>query len=85
VGVEANAVAVDALPVVLDVMVGGRSSETIARGVIAPEYPSGLARKRLAASLVPVMAMVPLEVIGLPVTVSQLGTEIPTLVTVPLP
>jgi hypothetical protein len=85
VGVEANAVAVAALPVVLAAMVDGRSAETIARGVIAPEVPFGEARNRLDASLVPVIAIVPLLVTGLPMTVNQFGTEIPTLVTVPLP
>jgi hypothetical protein len=85
VGVEANAVVVAALPVVLAAMVDGRSAETIARGVIAPEDPLGEARNRLDVSLAPVIVMIPLFVTGLPMTVNQFGTEIPTLVTVPLP
>lgn len=85
VGVEANAVAVAALPVVELVIEDGRSAAAIARGVIAPEVPFGEARNRLDASLVPVIAIVPLLVTGLPETVNQFGTERATLVTVPLP
>ena len=58
----------------------------MARSPTAPEEPFGVARNSFSAWLeVAVNANVPLVVTGLPVTVSQLGTVIATLVTVPEP
>src|SRR6185436_3018932 len=70
--------------VILAALKSGTSAATSARRPTAPVVPSGVASTWLAVwPVAAVTASVPLDVTGDPDTVSQEGTERPTLVTVP--